>query len=116
MYVTAGNIYNWVEKYQKAIPYFEKAISISPKNIDANYGLGLIYYNQALDLFQEASGLNGDEAKQKEDEGLSLLNKALPFLETAFQQDNSNREIKSALLTCYKKLEMNEQFELLKNL
>ena len=116
IYLTMGNIYNWEEKYQKAIPHFQKALEIDSKNLDANYGLGLIYYNQAVTLIQTANTTdNQEEAKRLENEAMSLLTKALPYLETAYRMEVTDNDLKSALLTCYLRLGMDDEYNALKD-
>ena len=116
LYVTAGNIYSWAHKDQKAAPYYEKAIGLDNQNFDANYGLGTIYFNKATDLIQDANETNAtEEADQLNREATSLLKRALPFLEIAFKQEPDNTDIKSALLTCYMHLKMKKEYEILKD-
>lgn len=116
LYLTAGDIYKWISKYQKAIPYYEKVLDIDYKNHDANYNLGMIYYGQATDLLQRTSSDKPeDELERMRKEALSLLKKALPYLEYAFEGEPENANLKSALLTCYLHLDMEQEYNTLKN-
>jgi tetratricopeptide (TPR) repeat protein len=116
IFLTIANIYNDVSKYQKAIPYFQMALSKRPRNYEANYGLGLIYFNQAADLLNIANKITDqDEIEGLEKEAKSLLQKALPYLQFAFDQTPDNKGLKSALLTCYLRLEMDAEYNSLKD-
>lgn len=116
VYVTIGNLYNQQAKYQKAIPYYIQVLELDKDNQDANLGLGLIYYKEAIDLIQRAgTSSNPEENELIENEALSLLKKALPFLRTAYGQDTTSTDLKSALLTCYKRLDMQSEYDTLKN-
>lgn len=100
----------------KAIPYYEKALKLDSDNYDANYGIGSTWYNEASDLIQKANSSQDDDEKERLDnEAKSLLKKALPFLEGAFSTNKTNTDVKSALLTCYRMLGMEEEYIMLKN-
>lgn len=116
LYVTAGNIYSWAHKDQKAAPYYSKALELDKQNFDANYGLGTIYFNKAVDLIQESTETTStEESDRLHLEAISLLKRALPFLEIAFRIDPENMNTKSALLTCYMQLKMKEEYKALKD-
>jgi tetratricopeptide (TPR) repeat protein len=115
IYLVTANIYSWLHKNQMAIPYYEKVLEIEIENYDANYGLGLIYFNQAANIVEEANQVEDhDEFERLDREGVSLMNMALPFLEIAFFQTPADTNLKSALLTCYLRLHMNEKYKALK--
>lgn len=115
IYVTIANIYNWLDKEQKAIPFFEKILALDGDNYEGNYGLGMIYYNRAADMIQSAQiAENSDESDRYQKEAISLLRKALPYLQKTYTLNHQDNDIKSALLTCYLLLEMDEEYKALK--
>ncbi len=62
-YLTAGNQMITAKDYNKAIPYFQAAIQIDPKNSAAYQGLGSAYLSlnrkpEALSAYEKASSLN----------------------------------------------------------
>ena len=64
VYYNIGILYEKLENIDNAQKAYEKAVEISPKNIDAYYNLGLIYtqkglYDYALNCFLNV--LNADE-------------------------------------------------------
>jgi tetratricopeptide (TPR) repeat protein len=104
LYVTLGNVYdNLYQAMQKekndakAKEYFElakaqyaTALEKDPKNADANYSLGALYYNQAAVRTQEMNALPDDfssaglkKMQTMRDEVMSLFDQALPYFQKA---------------------------------
>ncbi len=63
--------------FTKSLEYFNKAIELDPKNVEALYSIGALYYNKAALTSQKMNALNEDYSK----EGLKKFNdlKALVF-------------------------------------
>lgn len=70
----------------------------NPRDYDANYHLGLVYYNQAVDVINTYDGFVTIEQLQEiEDQTNDLFKKALPYMDTAFEQNSSNVNVIEAL-------------------
>lgn len=112
---TAGDIFRMQEKYQLAIPFYKKALEIEANDLHSNYWIGMIYHDQASSMLLQIGNVEAEKDKL-EKEAVSLLKKALPYLEKAYEQDAVNKDLKSALLTCYKRLGMELEYNMLRDL
>ncbi|MBK9014886.1 MAG: hypothetical protein IPM82_12870 [Saprospiraceae bacterium] len=101
IYAALGNVYMSLfnEEYAKdntsaaakgyfdeALKYFNQAISIDPKQFDAIYSIGSLYFNKAVELIKIANALPMDKESQKKyklltDESKELMVLALPFFQ-----------------------------------
>lgn len=108
LYLTLGNVYdNLFQKsleakeeeqgeahFNAALSYYEKALELDPKYIDATYSVGALYYNRAAVYQQSLNALADDyskagiarydamKAKQNAE-----FDKALPYFQRAEQLD-----------------------------
>lgn len=69
------------EKFDKAAEWYLKTLAVKSDDFDANYNLGRTYFNQAVGHFN-----NPNPTKLTDEEGKKCLQKALPYLETAYKQ------------------------------
>ena len=101
IYAALGNVYMSLfnEEYAKdntsaaakgyfdeALKYFNQAIGIDPKQFDAIYSIGSLYFNKAVELIKIANALPMDKESQKKyklltDESKELMVSALPFFQ-----------------------------------
>jgi len=100
LYTTTGNVYDQLyqkarqdndqakadEYFDKAKSYYEKGREIDPKNFDAIYSLGTLYYNRAAGMTQELNKLADDYSQEGikkyealKEEMFDQFNKALPY-------------------------------------
>lgn len=100
LYTTTGNVYDQLyqkarqdgdqakaeEYFSEAKSYYEKGREIDPKNFDAIYSLGTLYYNRAASMTQELNKLADDYSPEgiKKYEGLKekmfeQFDNALPY-------------------------------------
>ncbi|HXA01519.1 MAG TPA: tetratricopeptide repeat protein [Cytophagaceae bacterium] len=77
----------------KAGESYSKALKIEPDNLKANYNLGLLYYNQAVDKINVLP-LDTDliALEDIQQECKDLFKQALPFMEKAYQLNPRNKE------------------------
>ena len=98
--------------FQNRVSTYEKVLKLEPNNLQANYNLGITYYNKGVEL------INNDEVFEKDifefDQLLNvstgLFQKALPFVLKASQIDRENYNTLKALEGIYYSL--NEQEKL----
>lgn len=126
LYVTLGNVYDNLyqrelkEKrddkaatyYAEAKKYYEQAIGKDPKNVDAVYALGALYYNKAALRTQElnalpedysAAGIKKYDALKKEI--MALFDEALPYFQKAEGLDANDTNTLIALTEIYARKE-----------
>ncbi|HOY04457.1 MAG TPA: hypothetical protein PLO67_03580 [Saprospiraceae bacterium] len=104
LYVTLGNVYDNLyqsmskeknnekaeQYFNEAKKYYEQASAKDPKNVDAVYSLGALYYNKAAVRTQEMNALPDDfssaglkKMKTLRDEILALFDQSLPYFQKA---------------------------------
>jgi hypothetical protein len=96
-----------------------KVLDLDPKNISANINLGIIYYNQGVNLINQ---MDLDTPLEKleviQDNSAKLFKQSLPFMNKVYQLDPKNlkaleslRQIYQALNDSEKSLEFNKKLE-----
>lgn len=104
LYVTLGNVYDNLyqtmskenntakatEYFEAAKKYYEDATAKDPKNVDAIYSIGALYYNKAAVRTQEMNALPEDfssaglkKLKAMRDEVMGLFDQSLPYFQRA---------------------------------
>lgn len=105
---------NYMEEYKKdssqskvnlegAKAAYEKILKIEPNHMKANYNLGVLYYNEAVNLINR---MDYDEVdliaiSQIEDQSIELFKQSLPFMELAYQQNPKDRNTLEGLAGIY---------------
>jgi tetratricopeptide (TPR) repeat protein len=75
--VQLGNAYFDAERYEDAVKYYEEALKLDPKNVDASTDLGVSYYytnraDQALKQFDYSLSLDPNHTKTLLNQGIVL--------------------------------------------
>ena len=90
-----------IEYRDKAVKTYEKALLLKPTDkqllFNINFNLGVLYYNPAVTAYK-----NRDESNQQEYE--YLFKKSVPYLETAYKLEPSNRNVMNMLMKAYQTL------------
>lgn len=81
MHYYQGAVYDNLKAYDKAASAYAKSLVLKPDYFDANYNMGVLYFNQGVELNEEAFSENGSEEKKKA--ARKKFEKALPYLEKA---------------------------------
>jgi tetratricopeptide (TPR) repeat protein len=90
---------NYEELLDNAAKYYKKAIELDPKSFDANYNLGVLYYNQAVEYYNRSQGSVADAAKYKDWD--KTLPDAAKYLEAAHALEPKDMTTLIALKFCY---------------
>ena len=94
-----------------ALVYFKKVLALDPDNYDANFGIGLIYYKKALQLFVDSQyDIDLTELDKKQDEMKSYLFQSLPYMAKANQLDPNNEKAFKGLCIIYRNLNQADKF------
>lgn len=109
LWFSLGSVYDNLGMTDEAIGAYTKSLEIKPDYFDANYNLGALYFNKAVQMVNEANDMwkprmsSAESAKQKELEegGKEGLGMALPFLETARNVQPDDRETLRSLREIY---------------
>jgi tetratricopeptide (TPR) repeat protein len=137
LYVTLGNVYDNLyqrmskekneakanEYFEEAKIYYSKAMEIDPKNVDAVYSLGALYYNKAAVRTQELNAMPEDyssaglkKLQTAKDEVMTLFDQALPYFQTAESLDANDLNTLIALNEIYARKEDELSLEFKKRL
>lgn len=104
---------NYDELVASAAKYYLKAIELDPKNFDANYSLGVLYYNQSVEYYNRSQESIADAAKYKD-----LWEKPLPdaakYLEAAHALEPKDMTTLIALKLCYGQMSDNDNYARIK--
>ncbi|OQX81596.1 MAG: hypothetical protein B6D64_01885 [Bacteroidetes bacterium 4484_276] len=114
LYFAAGTIYEKTLMYDQAKKYYEKAINVDPDYFEANYNLGALYFNKAVELLGQADALNLNEEEKYnalKDESEALMQKAVPYLEKADSLESSDKITLQTLKEIYTRLNMLEKLK-----
>ena len=104
LYDVMGKLHENAGREEQALSYFKKALEVDPEYMDANYDLGRVYYNMAVTI-KSGEGIDKDsDAKAHE-----LFNKALPYLEKAYEKDPNQTYF--LLGNIYYQLGMNDKYK-----
>lgn len=135
LYVTLGNVYDNLyqreiaakneakgkEYADQALNYYQQAVKVDPKNVDAHYAMGALYYNKAALMTQELNAMPEDfsaagmkkynDVKTKIDK---LFDEALPHFKTAESLDPNDTNTLIALSEIFARkddLELMKEFK-----
>lgn len=94
---------------------YNKVLEMDPNNISANYGMGILYYNQAVSLINQSDyDLDIVALNDIQDNSISLFKESLPFMEKAYELDPKRRETLLGLSGIYFSLNEFEKSNLYK--
>jgi hypothetical protein len=72
---------------------YNKILAYEPNNIFANYNMGILYYNQAVNLINQSDyDLDIVALNDIQDNSINLFKESLPFMEKAYELDPKRRE------------------------
>lgn len=109
LWFSLGSVYDNLGLQDEAVDAYTKSLAIKADYFDANYNLGALYFNKAVQMVNEANDMwspkmsKSDAAKQKEleDGGKAMFSTALPFLESALDVQPDDRETLRSLRDIY---------------
>lgn len=119
-YYILGNIYSNMDSeifdIEKALEYYNKTIAEDANYADAYYGAGVLLMNKAAEISKEAdekdpseySNFNAylDATDKLAAEAKTFNERALPYMEKAYELLPSDEAVKHALKTLYTRLKM----------
>lgn len=81
---------------------YTKVLSLEPNNITANYNMGILYYNQAVNLIKnEDYDLDLALLDVVQDQSVKLFKASLPFMEKAYSLDPKREDALEGLSGIY---------------
>ena len=117
LWFSLGSVYDNLGMQDEAVDAYTKSLGIKADYFDANYNLGALYFNKAVQMINEANDMwkprmSKDEAtkqKELEDGGKAMFSTALPYLEKALDVEPEDRETLRSLRDIYARVGMDEK-------
>lgn len=117
LWFSLGSVYDNLGMQDEAVEVYLKSLAIKADYFDANYNLGALYFNKAVQMVNEANDMwkprmsKAESAKQKEleDGGKAMFSTALPYLEKALEIEPEDRETLRSLRDIYARVGMDEK-------
>ncbi|ALJ00600.1 tetratricopeptide repeat protein [Rufibacter tibetensis] len=104
-----GNIMERVNKPEEALASYKKAAEIDPNNFDAQYNLGVFYFNKGANLNNKANKMSLAEyqksGKAVQAEAKKYFAQAMPYFEGALKVQPKDRTTVQSLLKVYTALD-----------
>ncbi len=92
LYFNRGTIYDQEGNIEKAEADYITALEINPNSFATNYNIGALYFNYGAKINGNASNTSSDtKYKALKKQATSYFDKALPYLETAFDLEPEDR-------------------------
>jgi len=92
---------------------YNKILAMEPDNVKANYGMGILYYNQAVNLIKSQDyDLDLITLAVVEDKSAALFKTSLPFMEKAYALDPNRVDALQGLSGIYFSLHEDEKYNL----
>lgn len=92
--------------------YFNLTLLKKPNNVRSLYGMGLLYYNQAIFINTDVDyGINIEEIDSFQNEVKNSLNQSRPFMEKVYSLDPNYQDVRRALCLIYYNLNVIEKLK-----
>ncbi len=109
LWFSLGSVLDNLGNADEAIKAYKKALEVKADYFDANYNLGALYFNQAVQGINAANDMwkprmtkaESDAQKQLEDDAKALFETAKPYLEAAHATDADDLETMRSLRDIY---------------
>ena len=109
LWFSLGSVLDNLGNVDEAIDAYKKALEIKVDYFDANYNLGALYFNQAVQGINEANDMwkprmtksESQNQKQIEEDAKALFMTAKPYLEAAHLADEDDLETMRSLRDIY---------------
>ena len=109
LWFSFGSVLDNLGNADEAIEAYKKALEVKADYFDANYNLGALYFNQAVQGINAANDMwkprmtkaESDAQKQLEDDAKALFETAKPYLEAAHATDADDLETMRSLRDIY---------------
>jgi len=117
LWFSLGSVYDNLGMQDEAVDAYSKSLGIKADYFDANYNLGALYFNKAVQMVNEANDMwkprmsKDEAAKQKdlEEGGKAMFSTSLPYLEKALEVEPNDRETLRSLRDIYARVGMDEK-------
>ncbi len=106
-----ATLYDKMGKFEDAERSYKACLEIDPNYFDASYNLGVLYFNKAVKIYEEASKQSDNAAYEKaKKEGDDILLQAVPYMQKAHEIDPTDRASLETLKTIFYRLKMDDRY------
>ena len=103
----SGKVY-----FEAAKAEYSKIIELKKTHLSANYNLGILFYNRAVNIIQSMDyGIDLEALSKKEEQCVALFLQALPYMKTAYDIDPTRKETLISLKGIYYSLNDQDQYD-----
>ncbi len=117
-YLILGSLYEKNKDLDKAKEAYKSALALNPANFEANYNMGALIYNPAVDIIRTVRNMGVSDyqkkGKQMESQAKEVLKISLPYFEKAYQVKSDDVSTKKTLKEIYSSLGMTDKANALK--
>lgn len=107
-----GFLYDGMGEPEKAKEAYSRSLAIDPDFFDANYNMGVLYYNEAVKLLEEANEIMDNvEYEKARDAAFDVLRQSVPYLEQAHVANPEDEYTMETLRVLYYRLGMEDKLE-----
>lgn len=115
IFVLAGDSRRDAGRLDEAKELYEKALALTPENLQANFSIGVMYFNHAIDKLGEANEVPHTDRTGKYEklleESLASFKSAIPSFNKVLAENPNHYNTLNALRTIYSRLEMTEEYQ-----
>ncbi|HEX8351049.1 MAG TPA: tetratricopeptide repeat protein [Hymenobacter sp.] len=108
LYTVLGSVYDKLKQPDQAQTAYQKAVELDPKNFDAQFNVGVNYFNKGADIFKVVNKMSlptyQKQGKAKEAEAKKYVQQAVPYFEAALVANPNDKGTMSALQKAYTQL------------
>ena len=98
----------------EAIAMYNKSLALQPEQTEANFGLGELYFNSAVDIKEKADKLPLDQTAEydkQQAESKAQFALSIPFFEKVLTMKPKDIKTLNALKVIYSRLEMTDKYK-----
>ena len=107
-----ATLYDKLGRFEDAERSYKACMDINPNYFDAAYNLGVLYFNKAVKIYEDASKITDNVAYEKaKKEGDDVLLQAVPYMQKAHEIDSKDRPSLETLKTIFYRLKMDDQYK-----
>ena len=111
-YFAEGTLFDKLNRFEDAKRSYEYCLELDSNYFNAYYNLGVLYYNNAVKMYEEANKLNEiDEYEQAKAFADDEVAKALPYIEKAHEIDPDDIETMKTLKTLYYRMKLDDKYD-----
>ncbi|MEA3316809.1 MAG: tetratricopeptide repeat protein, partial [Bacteroidota bacterium] len=115
-YSAEAHLYDKLGETKNAKKMYKKAIELDNTLFEAYYNLGVLVFNEAVALTDEANEIKDANKYQKAKEiADNTFKESLPYIEKSHELHPEDVSIMSTLKTLYYRLQMNDKYEEISN-